>query len=380
MAEMTKADAEVEDGEPEMETYTVESAVRTFFEKTSVTREFCDAFARDTLGVASVERIPIQGAFSYTVRASADDAGSKKGDEDVIEEGVTPTFKPDATATTIVQFRQNQSRLDMGVTKRAKEIHGRMAAETTYLRDVGDEGAPLAAYRIEKLPGVTHLEFRCGEDDFQAAKRVKTVEDLARFFADSWRNPEPITQAERATIQARLRDGLSALTLSLPQRFQDSLKGARDDLHKLFAPEYPMVLTHGDMGDLNMLVSPETGHITGIIDWAEAEVLPFGFALYGLQHTVSWSLSDGWHDVEDRAYLEQTFWDHFWEFTERNSGPSGQDFQQTIELAWRVGVLLRHGFYWVLDGTVKKAVNENDKRGLACLDALLPTCKTKRRD
>ena len=31
-----------------------------------------------------------------------------------------------------------------------------------------------------------------------------------------------------------------------------------------------------------------TGQITGIIDWAEAEVLPFGLALYGLENLLGY--------------------------------------------------------------------------------------------
>ena len=39
---------------------------------------------------------------------------------------------------------------------------------------------------------------------------------------------------------------------------------------------------------MNILVSPITGRITGIIDWAEAKVLPFGLALYGLENLLGY--------------------------------------------------------------------------------------------
>ncbi|KAJ4362653.1 hypothetical protein N0V95_001361 [Ascochyta clinopodiicola] len=48
--------------------------------------------------------------------------------------------------------------------------------------------------------------------------------------------------------------------------------------------EHPVVLNHGDLIPSNILVRKETWEITGLVDWAEAEFLPFGTCLYGLEH------------------------------------------------------------------------------------------------
>ena len=47
----------------------------------------------------------------------------------------------------------------------------------------------------------------------------------------------------------------------------------------------PLVLTHGDHCEMNILVDPEDGNIMGIVDWAEARTLPFGFTLYGFENS-----------------------------------------------------------------------------------------------
>lgn len=60
-----------------------------------------------------------------------------------------------------------------------------------------------------------------------------------------------------------------------------------DDLSLLFSEGCPTgVLTHGDLCEMNFLVELETGHLTGLVDWAEAEILPFGCALRGLENVL----------------------------------------------------------------------------------------------
>jgi Ser/Thr protein kinase RdoA (MazF antagonist) len=44
----------------------------------------------------------------------------------------------------------------------------------------------------------------------------------------------------------------------------------------------PWVLTHQDLSGMNILVDPDTGHITGVVDWADATLEPFSMVLWGL--------------------------------------------------------------------------------------------------
>lgn len=100
---------------------------------------------------------------------------------------------------------------------------------------------------------------------------------------------------------------LSLLASTLPTRFTGTVSHAQEELDLLFNHCYPQVLTHGDLSPMNILVSPTTGRVTGIIDWAEAEVLPFGLALYGLENLLGNMGLGGWEYFEIRDELEQSF-------------------------------------------------------------------------
>ena len=58
---------------------------------------------------------------------------------------------------------------------------------------------------------------------------------------------------------------------------------------------------------MNLLINPETGNITGIINWAESRVLPFGFALNGLENLLGRMDSEGWHYHDHHRELEALF-------------------------------------------------------------------------
>ena len=63
------------------------------------------------------------------------------------------------------------------------------------------------------------------------------------------------------------------LSKSLPERYHDTILRLAKSADGLFS-SYPLVLTHSDLCELNIIVDPETGHINGIIDWANAKILP----------------------------------------------------------------------------------------------------------
>ena len=47
--------------------------------------------------------------------------------------------------------------------------------------------------------------------------------------------------------------------------------------------QVPWVLTHSDLSNTNILVDSDSGHLTGVVDWADARIEPFGIALWGLE-------------------------------------------------------------------------------------------------
>jgi len=163
---------------------------------------------------------------------------------------------------------------------------------------------------------------------------------------------------------------LSLLTSTLPTRFTTIASRAQKELGELFHHRYPQVLTHGDLSPMNILVSPTTGHVTGIIDWAEAGVLPFGLALYGLENLLGYMGPGGWSYFEIRDELEQRFWNQFWGCIADAKGPPEESTRHTVKIARQVGVLIQYGFQWE-NGIVEKAVTEKDAGSLAYLDAFL---------
>lgn len=162
-----------------------------------------------------------------------------------------------------------------------------------------------------------------------------------------------------------LQDKLDILLRELPSRFTDVITKTREELPNLFIPTYPLVLTHGDLCEMNIMVNPEAGGITGIIDWAEAKVLPFGMSLWGVQNMLGFMDSSGWHYHENSSQLETLFWEVF----HRNVGAISSDDQQAIKIAERAGLLLRYGFTWE-DGVLERPVSGEDS-SIRYLDAFL---------
>ncbi|KAH8193586.1 hypothetical protein TruAng_012250 [Truncatella angustata] len=131
---------------------------------------------------------------------------------------------------------------------------------------------------------------------------------MAIFFAQSWHQSTTLDEQAAAVILQDCRTRLDQMLNHLPSRFQKRINQAHELVPKLFAGAYPMVITHGDLSEMNILVHPETGTITGIIDWAEAAFLPFGFALYALDSILGHLTLDGWIFHNGAHILRNEFW------------------------------------------------------------------------
>ncbi|KAJ5433434.1 uncharacterized protein N7458_012590 [Penicillium daleae] len=123
-------------------------------------------------------------------------------------------------------------------------------SNTTVTRQQCDEFAisrtGVYIYEMEYLPGIAHIMARISLDDMY--RQRNTIKDFARV---------------------------------------------RKELPSLFSTSLPFVLSHGDLNVMNFLVNPQTGKITGIVDWAESRILPFGFALHGLENLLGWTQKGG---------------------------------------------------------------------------------------
>lgn len=73
-----------------------------------------------------------------------------------------------------------------------------------------------------------------------------------------------------------------------------------------------MVLDHDDLLEMNIHVDKETGCITGIVDWADSKVAPFGTSLGGLETILGVQTSSCWHFHPSHDYLRAEFWKTFY--------------------------------------------------------------------
>ncbi|KAF3492324.1 uncharacterized protein GIQ15_01841 [Arthroderma uncinatum] len=287
--------------------YDLSAEVTQFFEDHApATPQQCDAFAINLLG-EPVKRVPIQGQFSYTLLA-----------------GLEPT---------IVQFRSPKSQLDPKMTSLAKSVHSKLAAKTKSYGVMADDS--LFVYVIERLPGVSYITVSFGIE-----KQMNTVVGLARFFAASWIKAQPRPET---LLQSNYDRKLEQLSKSMPPYLTLAILTARTELDLLFGSDFRCALCHGDLNEMNLLVDEETGDLTGVIDWAEASIQPFGLSLWGLETLLGFSDKDGWHYYGASNSLEEAFWTTF----HYEVGSISEDDKKLIDISRRVGVLLRYGFIWI---------------------------------
>jgi len=124
----------------------------------------------------------------------------------------------------------------------------------------------------------------------------------------------------------------------------------------------PWVLTHQDLSDMNILVDPDSGHITGVVDWADATIEPFGMALWGLESVLGCSGPKGWSYFENDPSQSRAL---FWKIFLKEIGHTISDeCRYAINEVRTLGVLLRYGFCWE-NGTM------NPVKDTMYLDALL---------
>jgi hypothetical protein len=104
---------------------------------------------------------------------------------------------------------------------------------------------------------------------------------VTRFFASVWIHR--LTVEAPSGLQAEYEVILNTLFLKLPDSLRLTINKVRENLFLLFRPDFPMVIQHDDLLENNFYVEEATGHITGIVDWANAKVAPYGISLGGLE-------------------------------------------------------------------------------------------------
>lgn len=190
------------------------------------------------------------------------------------------------------------------------------------------------------------------------------VNYVDRFFAQPWNNRQELQEDRTQTLLAEFDHKFSTLVEFLPPRFKSSLVSIRKDLPSIFSGALPFVISHGDLCEMNMLVDPQNGKITGIVDWAEARILPFGFSLWGYENILGFMDSEGWHYYDNRRELEDLFWNSF-RAEIRDSSCADLHLIQSARIA---GLFCRYGFV-MNDMAVASVVNESNTSAFGYLNA-----------
>lgn len=158
-------------------------------------------------------------------------------------------------------------------------------------------------------------------------------------MALSWNAPQEVSSEYRDTLRRGYISDLQFLLVSLPERFHNTIQRCLDQMDSVFS--LPMVLLHRDFGTSNVLVD-ESCHLTGVIDWAEAEICPFGQNLHSLEaFTGEIHLQNGWRQYGDYEDLQLLFWSTFGDEIGFQLSPNTK---KAIETSRIMALLLSRGF------------------------------------
>ncbi|KAI3337256.1 hypothetical protein HD806DRAFT_32504 [Xylariaceae sp. AK1471] len=301
-------------------------------------KDECDAFVRSRYS-EHIRPAPFQGYCSYTLFV---------GEE------------------IVVQLRPSAYKLDVGISRTACNIFGHLAPETECLGQLRD--TDLHAFSMRKLPGVSLSDHRAMSSRRSAREQV--ISSFAHLQALAWRHARRAEDLlhERRTVGSSLALRLKSMSASLPMRFRSIATSILADLSDIQA--LPWVFTHGDFLPANIMVSPYSGKLMGLLDWAEAEWLPFGIGMYGLEELLGENNKDGKFVYYPEAkQLRNMFWKELMLLIPELS----QDLKTTalVKKAQRLGILLWHGIAFD-NGKLDRVVEEGkDDQEIQRLDEFL---------
>jgi hypothetical protein len=226
---------------------------------------------------------------------------------------------------------------------------------------------------MERIEGVSFKHFQASQSVMarSARQRIELCKDFAALLAKSWHNDGaenlPLGQVGKSLVTR-----LKSLSTDLPPRFQPAVRNVLKNLHRIEA--LPWVLTHGDIVAANIMVHPSTGVLTGLVDWAEAERLPFGTCLYGLEEILGKMTATGFQYHGDAEELRVLFWA---ELQKHVSDLEQKPVLEAVKLARDLGVLLWHGIAFD-NGAIDRVVQESrDVEEIQRLDAFLDLAADK---
>ncbi len=265
----------------------------------------------------------------------------------------------------VIQFRPESYRLNLQITVAAREVYGEFAPETKYLGTLPKSG--LVVYSMRRIEGISFKHFRATNGFITRSTyfRKELCKDFAALLAKSWIKNK-VEGLPLGRVGKSLITRLKSLAEDLPSRFLPAVRNVLRNLHRIEA--LPWVLTHGDIVAANIMVHPLSGKLTGLVDWAEAERLPFGTCLYGLEEILGEMTSAGFQYYGDAGELRALFWADLQRHLPDLEQKSVLD---AVKLARDLGILLWHGIAFD-NGAIDRVVQEDrDIEEVRRLDAFL---------
>ncbi|KAK6001304.1 hypothetical protein QM012_002635 [Aureobasidium pullulans] len=284
-----------------------------------ISQASCDAYAEKILN-QPVRPLDWQGCHSYTLES---------GDEQIV-----------------IQFRSAASPLDKNTVKLAKKVHPTLVPATEYLGFF--ESTEVTVWKMDKIPGLGIFYVMDDDDVDIKTKLPATVTNMAKFYVEAWQSRQTPsleeTLAVRQTCETKLAELEEKHSSSSPfLNHIRTCKEALDDILKL-----PWVLTHDDLSSMNLLFNRTTGNLVGVVDWADAEIWPFGKGLWGVESVLGFCGSEGYTWLDDDCLTYRKLFAA--SLQEQLCLPA--DILAIIEKARKLGLLLRYGYEWQDGGFV----------------------------
>ncbi|KAE9983437.1 hypothetical protein EG328_009929 [Venturia inaequalis] len=286
----------------------------------------------------------------------------------------------------ILQFRQPSFDLDMKLMAQAKLVYGAYVPsaqrhDMSGLLAYHISNPPTVCYEMDVIPGVTLktiAPFGPCLTGAEMRRQENLVQDFAEFVSRGWPKDNLKQPVHDGKVGSQIPKKLKMLAEQLPYRqHREVARRTLDNISSL--SQLPVVVTHGDTIPSNIMCAPDTGRLTGVVDWAEAEYLPFGTCLYGLEHFLGRLSSSKRRDsvieggrfipYERASHLRRLFWQSL-----RLKVPALQEddnLMKLVVMAKTIGILLWYGFAWD-GGAIDRVVTlQRDTEEIIYLDAFL---------
>src|SRR5690242_6884487 len=247
-----------------------------------------------------VEEFKYQGYCSFTLLLSPRARDEKDRD---VNQSNTHLAGLKNDEQLIVQLRPVRHALDLDTALAARNTHSTLAPVVRAVNLCLPGG--LQAYEMNKMEGTPFSRLQPYISSKRAdveRKQEILIMSFAKIIAQRWPIRESTKRRDSVLRSESPHDNGTTFSSLCTGKVGSSIVKKLEELSKKLPDEclrartaitleklcnihaYPIVLNHGDLIPSNILVDEETWNITGLVDWAEAEWLPFGTCLYGLEH------------------------------------------------------------------------------------------------